>query len=152
MNKNRIEELSKLSDDLNELLANYAIHYQNMRSMHWNVKGPHFFMLHEKFEEEYLNAQESVDNIAERILALGGKPLSSFSVYLKKSKIKEFANFDSAESAINFLIEGLETLIETENRILEMAGDAKDEGTVALMGELIGAQEKNKWMFSSLLR
>jgi starvation-inducible DNA-binding protein len=151
MKKERIEELSVLIYRLNDLLANYAIHYQNLRSMHWNVKGPHFFMLHQKFEEEYLDAQESVDEIAERILSLGGKPLSSFSVYLNKSKIEEFSSFDSAENAIEFYIRSLETLIETENNLLKTGAELNDEGTVALMSELIGKQEKNKWMFSSLI-
>jgi starvation-inducible DNA-binding protein len=152
MKRYKKEEMTKLLDKLNDLLANYAIHYQNLRSMHWNVKGPHFFMLHEKFEEEYLKAQDVVDNIAERVLALGGKPLSMFSVYLGKSKIKEYSTFDGAENAIGFLIESLEILIEKENETLELAAGLKDEGTVALMGELIGSQEKTKWMFSALMR
>lgn len=152
MNKNKKEEMTRIVDALNDLLANYAIHYQNLRSMHWNVKGPHFFMLHEKFEEEYLQAQEAVDNIAERVLALGGKPLSRFSVYLSKAKIKEFNTFDSAENAIDFLVDSLEILIEKENETLEMAAELKDEGTVALMSDLIGGQEKTRWMFSALLR
>jgi starvation-inducible DNA-binding protein len=152
MKKDKKEEMTGLLEKLNDLLANYAIYYQNLRSMHWNVKGPHFFMLHEKFEEEYLIAQDAVDNVAERVLALGGKPLSMFSVYLSKSTIKEFDTFDGAENAIDYLIESLEILIEKENETLEMASGLKDEGTVALMGELIGNQEKTKWMFSALLR
>ena len=55
---------------LNQLLADHAVYYQKLRNYHWNVKGPAFFQLHQKFEEMYLVAQEHVDSIAERILAL----------------------------------------------------------------------------------
>jgi len=151
MKKDRIEEMATLIEGLNELLATYAVHYQNMRSMHWNVKGPNFFMLHQKFEEEYQGSQQIADEIAERILAIGAKPLSKFSDYLIKSKIKEFGNFDSAENAIKFLVESLGIFIDLENRLLEMASELKDEGTVGLMAELISGQEKNKWMFSALI-
>ena len=138
-----------IAKGLNDLLANYAIHYQNLRSMHWNVKGPEFFMLHQKFEEEYLDAQESVDEIAERILTFGAKPISRFSVYLEKAEISEFGEYEDARSAIAFLIDSMNVLIKKENETLSLAADQSDEGTVALMGDLISKQEKTKWMFKA---
>ncbi len=136
---------------LNTLLANYAVHYQNLRAMHWNVQGPEFFMLHAKFEEEYLDAQEAVDAIAERILALGSKPKSRFSVYLTKSEISEFAEYESAEQAIGFLLDSVNVLLKHENEILKLAAASADEGTVALMSDLIGKQEKIRWMFAATI-
>lgn len=143
---------SETIDSLNNLLANYAIYYQNLRSMHWNVTGLHFFTLHAKFEEEYTDAQEMVDEIAERILSLGGKPKSSFSAYIKESEITEFDEFIDAESSINFLVENIETLLEKENQILNMASENNDEGTADLMTMLISKQEKNRWMFRATIR
>lgn len=141
------EKINQIINELNSLLSGYSIHYQNLRSMHWNVKGPEFFMLHEKFEEEYNDAQESIDDIAERILSVGGKPISRFSVYLKESFISEFDKYEDARSAIQFLLEGIDKLLESENRILALASEAGNEGTVALMSDLISKQEKTKWMF-----
>ncbi len=138
-----------IAKSLNDLLANYAIHYQNLRSMHWNVKGPEFFMLHQKFEEEYLAAQESVDEIAERILTLGAKPISRNSVYLKHAEISEFGEYENARAAIAFLIDGMNVLIRKENFTLALAAEQSDEGTVALMSDLISKQEKTKWMFKA---
>ena len=65
---------AELSNQLNDLLANYSVFYQNTRGFHWNIKGDKFFELHVKFEELYTDAQEKVDLIAERILTLQGMP------------------------------------------------------------------------------
>lgn len=139
-------------EKLNDLLANYAIYYQNLRSMHWNVVGLHFFTLHAKFEEEYLDAQEMVDEIAERILSLGGKPKSTFSVYINDAEIKEFSDFVDAESTITFLVENIETLLKKEKSILELASANHDDATTDLMTALISKQEKNRWMFNATIR
>jgi starvation-inducible DNA-binding protein len=145
--KNSSEKSLKTVEKLNDLLANYAIYYQNLRAMHWNVTGLHFFTLHAKFEEEYNDAQEMVDEIAERILSLGGKPKSKFSVYIADSDISEFNKYEDAESTLNFLVDNLEILIEKENAILALASENNDEGTTDLMTMLISKQEKNRWMF-----
>ena len=78
-----------LANRLNELLADYQLFYQNLRGLHWNIKGRKFFELHLKFEEYYDNAVIKVDEIAERILTLEGEPLHTFTDYLKISEIKE---------------------------------------------------------------
>lgn len=78
-----------LAIELNTLLANYQLYYQNTRGLHWNIKGKHFFELHVKFEEIYTDAQEKVDLIAERVLTLGFTPMHTFSDYLKHATIKE---------------------------------------------------------------
>ena len=64
--------------NLNGLLANFQIYYQNLRGLHWNIKGKNFFELHVKFEEFYTDSQVKIDNIAERILTLQGNPLHTF--------------------------------------------------------------------------
>lgn len=77
------EEKSEiLSTDLNKLLANFQRYYQNLRGIHWNIKGKRFFDLHVKFEELYTDANLKVDLIAERILTLGGVPLHTFEDYI----------------------------------------------------------------------
>ena len=71
---------------LKQLLADFQVHYMNLRGFHWNIKGRGFFVLHAKFEELYNDAAEKVDQIAERILMLGGSPSNKFSDYLNLSQ------------------------------------------------------------------
>jgi starvation-inducible DNA-binding protein len=82
-------ENQNVIEKLNKLLADYQIYYQNLRGLHWNVKGAMFFMLHEKYEELYNQAAEVVDEIAERILMVGGKPLHTFGDYIQTATLKE---------------------------------------------------------------
>ena len=80
---------NKISEKLNQLLANYSVFYQNTRGAHWNIKGNDFFTLHPKFEELYNNLVLKIDEIAERILTLGATPNHNYSDYLTLSAIKE---------------------------------------------------------------
>ena len=74
-------------EKLNGLLANFQIYYQNLRGLHWNIKGKNFFDLHVKFEELYTDSQVKIDEIAERILTLQGKPLHTFTDYIANSSV-----------------------------------------------------------------
>lgn len=139
----------ELSEKLNDLLANFQIYYQNIRGFHWNIKGKDFFQLHAKFEELYTEAHENIDEIAERILTLGGFPQHTFSTYLQKSSIKELKNCSEAGSTVQETINNLSTLIKLERDILKVASEANDEGTVALVSEYIKNQEKQVWMLSA---
>ena len=66
--------VSNVVASLKQLLADYQVFYTNLRSFHWNIKGHGFFVLHGKFEDINENAAEKVDELAERILMLGGEP------------------------------------------------------------------------------
>jgi starvation-inducible DNA-binding protein len=105
MSTNRIglneKKSNKLAEELNVLLANYQLYYQNLRGFHWNIKGPAFFELHLKFEELYNDAVLKIDEIAERILTLGATPLHTFTDYLKRSTIKEAANVSDGEGTVS---------------------------------------------------
>jgi starvation-inducible DNA-binding protein len=139
----------KLVDRLNQLLADYQIFYQNLRGLHWNVKGQQFFMLHEKYEELYDEAAEVVDEIAERILMIGGQPLHTFSAYLKAAGLSETGHIEDGKEGVELVLENSRYLLKSFNEILEIADG--DEGTSALMSDLIGATEKRIWMFESTL-
>ena len=133
-------------EKLNVLLANYQVFYQNLRGFHWNISGPSFFELHAKFEELYTNANLAVDEIAERILTLEGHPLHTFSDYLDLSSVKPAKDLKTAKDTVGTTISNMKTLIELEREILDLAGEANDEGTDALMSDYIRAQEKTVWM------
>tara|TARA_B100001109_G_scaffold255767_1_gene260683 strand:- start:7739 stop:8209 length:471 start_codon:yes stop_codon:yes gene_type:complete len=142
---------AEIAEKLNQLLANYEVYYQNLRGFHWNIKGNDFFVLHEKFEELYNEAQLAIDEVAERILTLGEQPLHTYSDFVETSTIKEYKNLSDSKSTVEALLESLRILIALEREILSLAGDADDEGTLALMSEYLSAQEKTVWMFASFL-
>lgn len=146
------KQVRPIVDQLNDLLANYHLHYQNLRGCHWNVKGSHFFSLHAKFEELYNNAVLSIDELAERILTLGKPPYSTFSDYLKYSTIKEANTVGLPDTAlVEAIMNDLTTLIDIERQIMETTANAGDDGTNDMINKFIQFQEKNNWMFRAFL-
>ncbi len=141
-----------LAKNLNELLANYSIFYQNVRGFHWNIQGQKFFELHIKFEELYNNLILKMDEIAERILTLGEKPEHRFTEYLKISKIKEKKEVSNGIVAVEEILNSFKTIIVMQREILELAGEIKDEGTNSTMSDYIREQEKLTWMYSAFLK
>jgi starvation-inducible DNA-binding protein len=96
-----------LSTKLNQLLADYQVFYQNLRGLHWNIKGREFFELHLKFEELYNDAVLKIDEIAERILTLEGEPFHTFSDYLAKNTLVIGKNIIKDEEAIALILSSL---------------------------------------------
>lgn len=132
--------------ELQQLLADFQVYYTNLRGFHWNIKGNQFFVLHSQFESMYNDAAEKVDEIAERILMLGGIPVNKFSEYLKVARIKEVDNVTTADESLKNVLNTYSHLIEKERQILSLASNAGDEVTVALMSDYLKQQEKTVWM------
>lgn len=141
-----------LIEKLNILLADYQIYYQNLRGFHWNIQGKHFFQLHAKFEELYTDSAVKIDDIAERILTIEGKPLHSFDDYIKTSTIKAKKDIHDGEGAVSAIIEDLKNILDLEREIKEMAVEASDDGTEDLMSDFIDEQEKTLWMMKAWLK
>ncbi len=145
------KKATKLTGKLNVLLANYSIFYQNARGYHWNIKGEKFFELHLKFEELYNDLLLKIDEVAERILTLGGTPFHNHSDYRKVASIKESKETSDGHAAIRDILDSFRTVITLQRELLEMSAGAGDEGTNALMSDYIRAQEKLVWMYSAYL-
>ena len=143
------DKVRNLNEKLNDLLANYHIFYMNLRGFHWNIKGEKFFELHVKFEELYNDVILKIDEIAERILTLSGTPIHTFSDYLTIADIKEQKNLTGANETVASVLDSFKVLITKQRVLLELAGDADDEGTNALMSDYIREQEKLVWMYSA---
>ena len=148
----QVKDTIVLVEKLNKLLANYQVYYQNLRNFHWNVSGPNFFELHAKFEELYTAANESVDEVAERILTLGGRPLSSYGEYIENSNIQEAKEVHDSKELVSITRDNINMLLDFEREALETASEQGDEGTVTLMSDYITAKEKVVWMLSAYLR
>lgn len=145
------KKTKELADDLNQLLANFQLYYQNLRGIHWNIKGRAFFDLHVKFEELYTDANLKVDFIAERILTLGATPLHTFEDYTKAAKVPVGKNISKDENAVKLIVDSLTELLKIERSILNTAEDANDEGTNSMMSDFITEQEKTVWMMKAWL-
>ena len=131
---------------LHQLLADFQVHYTNLRGFHWDIKGHGFFVLHGKFEDMYNDAAEKVDEIAERILMLGGTPENKFSEYLKVAKVKEISGITCGGEAVEHILETYSYLIGEERKVIELANEAGDDATADLMTGYLKEQEKMVWM------
>jgi starvation-inducible DNA-binding protein len=144
-------ESNTVATALNVLLANYQLHYQNLRALHWNIRGNNFFELHVKFEEFYNTAQLKIDELAERILTLGHVPLHTFTDYLAHAQIQEAKNIHDDIGSVKIVKSDYQTLLTLERAVLQAAAEAADEGTQDLITPFIAEQEKTIWMLNAWL-
>lgn len=145
------KETEQMADELNVLLSSFQVYYQNLRGIHWNIRGKRFFELHVKFEELYNDAQVKIDEIAERVLTIGGKPLHTFEDYMKHNKIAVGKNISKDEEAVNLVVSSLSELLKIERDLLNKSGEVNDEGTNSMMSDFIKEQEKTIWMMKAWL-
>ena len=138
--------------ELNTLLADYHIYYQNLRNFHWNILGENFFELHEKFEELYTDARVKIDEIAERILTLRYHPLSNLKDYLKTATIKEVSSMQTDKEMVMSILENHSTLLKQMSKVIDKAEKANDEGTIDLIGGYIRELEKSSWMLDAFTK
>lgn len=144
--------MTNLVTTLNQLQADYQVAYQKLRAFHWNVRGPMFFALHAKFEELYTAFALKVDELAERALTLGGKPLPTMAAALEKSRLKEAAQMPDAVGMVKALVDDLVQLNTWTRQGAEQAEKAEDVGTTNLLEGFADAQEKDVWMLRAFLQ
>lgn len=143
------KENEKTVKELNTLLADYHVYYQKLRNYHWNVVGKSFFNLHVKFEEMYNDAKLKIDEIAERILTLRYQPVSNLSDYLNMASIKETKSDLTDTKMVENLITDHGIIITQMRAVVNVAGEAGDEGTIDLIGAYIRELEKTSWMLDA---
>ncbi|MDH5476286.1 MAG: DNA starvation/stationary phase protection protein [Cyclobacteriaceae bacterium] len=143
---------NELIKSLNRLLSDYQIYYQNLRGFHWNIQGRDFFELHVKFEELYNDATIKIDEVAERILTIGGIPLHTFEDYTQNSKIEAVKNVHNGEKAVTTIIDNLSSIVEVERNIKNTAEELNDSGSADMISAFIEEQEKTLWMFKAWLK
>ncbi|MFL9843752.1 Dps family protein [Flavobacterium rhizosphaerae] len=144
-----VKETELIAAELNILLSNFQVYYQNLRGIHWNIRGKRFFDLHVKFEELYNDAQLKIDMVAERILTLGAVPLHTFDDYVTNNKLTVGKNVSKDTEAVGLIMESLSGLLKIERVILEESAKIEDEGTNSMMSDFIKEQEKTMWMMKA---
>ena len=145
------EQRQEIASGLSRLLADSYSLYLKTHNYHWNVTGPQFNTLHTMFEEQYTELAAAVDEIAERIRALGIKAPGSYSAFGKLTSIDEGTGDESAEEMIRQLVIGQETVARTAREAFPAAETANDEPTADLLTQRMQIHEKNAWMLRSML-
>lgn len=149
-----IDENSRqqISEGLSRVLADTYTLYLKTHNFHWNVTGPMFQTLHVMFEEQYTELAAAVDEIAERIRALGYSAPATYSEFNRLTSIPETPGVPKAEDMIRLLVEGNEAVVKTVRKAFPAAEDAGDESTADLLVDRMRVHEKTAWMLRSLLQ
>jgi len=141
----------QIAEGLSRMLADTYTLYLKTHNFHWNVKGPQFSQLHLLFEQHYTELATAVDDIAERIRALGFPAPGTYGQFVKLSSIKETEGVPKAEEMIRLLVEGQEAVVRTARSIFPIVDEAGDEPSADLLTQRMQVHEKNAWMLRSLL-
>ncbi|PRO64852.1 Dps family protein [Alkalicoccus urumqiensis] len=137
---------------LNRHVANWNVMFVKLHNYHWYIKGPHFFTLHEKFEELYNEAAEHIDELAERLLALKGRPVASMKVYLEESTIEEADGELNEDAMVEQLVSDFDKISnELKEDIETLEDDADDEATADMLIAIRQSVDKHNWMLRAFL-
>lgn len=142
----------KLIGLLNKNLANLQILYVKLHKYHWNVKGMNFKSVHEMTESYYDYFAEQYDEIAERIVQLGGKPLATLNDYLKNASLKEETKNDfEVKYVLSSVLSDFELLNNDFKEISKVAGENVDVSTANIADNNVAWLEKQIWMIKASL-
>lgn len=145
------QDRQNIADGLAKVLADSYTLYLKTHNYHWNVTGPMFNTLHLMFEGQYTELATAVDEIAERIRALGIAAPGSYKAFAQLTEIEEEEGIPNADEMIQQLVIGQETVVRTARSILPVVDAANDGPTVDLLIQRMQIHEKNAWMLRSLL-
>lgn len=141
----------ELNQELNVQVASWSVIYTKLHNFHWYVKGPSFFTLHVKFEELYDEATVHMDEIAERLLALGGKPVATMKEQLELSVVKEATSTEDAEEMVDTLVADYDKIMQSLKKGMELATEEGDDMTDDILNAIHQSLEKHSWMLSAFL-
>ncbi|SUO96316.1 Dps family protein [Suttonella indologenes] len=140
-----------IADGLSKVLADSYSLYIKTHNYHWNVTGPQFNALHTMFESQYTELAPAIDEIAERIRALGHLAPGSYKEFSELTSIKDGDNRLTANEMVKELVEGQETVARTCRSLISTVDEAGDEPTADLLTVRMQTHEKNAWMLRAML-
>lgn len=141
----------EIAESLSRLLADTYTLYLKTHNFHWNVRGPLFNTLHLMFEQQYTELATAVDEIAERIRALGFPAPGSYAQFRDLTSITEETGVPSAQEMIAQLTKDQEIVVRTAREVFPVAEAAHDEPTADLLTQRMQIHEKTAWMLRSML-
>lgn len=140
-----------LEQAFNLQVANWSVLYTKLHNYHWFVTGPAFFELHEKFEELYDEAKATVDVAAERLLAIGGTPISSLKEFLEVTTLEEVNGKLSATEMVEELVADYKKIKADLAKLIELAEEANDDVSADYAIGLTEQIDLHIWMFTAYL-
>ena len=145
------EKREKIAEGLSRLLADSFTLYLMTHNFHWNVTGPMFNALHQMFMQQYTEQWTALDEIAERIRALGFPAPGSFKEFVTLASIKEIDGVPKAMDMVRHLVAAQEATARTAREVFPLTEDANDQPTADLLTQRLNVHEKTAWMLRSLL-
>jgi starvation-inducible DNA-binding protein len=142
---------NNLSKIVNVQVANWNVLYVKLHNFHWFVKGPQFFTLHNKFEELYTEAAVHIDELAERLLAIEGKPVATMKEVLELSTVQEANGNEDASQMVQSIVNDFNTMIGELKEGMNLADEVGDETTGDMLLAIHQSLEKHVWMLTSFL-
>jgi starvation-inducible DNA-binding protein len=140
-----------LIKEMNKQVSTWSVMYAKLHNYHWYVKGHQFFTLHAKFEELYNEATMHMDEIAERILTLGGNPTATLKEHLEESVVKEATGNENAETMVKTIVEDFDKIMESLKKGMDLAAKAGDDMTEDIFNAIYQSIEKHQWMLNAFL-
>ncbi len=144
--------MEKLYQVLNKQVANFSVLFTKLHHFHWYVNGPQFYQLHAKFEEFYDEVNELYDAFAERILMIGGAPVSNLKGYLAITSLKEASGTERPEEMVRHILDDFKLIATELKEVLKISQDLGDEVTADLIIQTLSSFEKHIWMLSFTLK
>lgn len=144
---------TEVQDYLNKLVATEGLFYIRLHQFHWYVKGSHFFVLHEKFEELYDRTTEELDEVAERLLAIGGEPYATLEEFKQHSVLEERVEDKklSQDEMVEALVKDYETIRTFLGEGIKLTDEKEDFVSNDLLIEMKGNVDKTLWMLKAYL-
>jgi len=142
---------SAVIEGLNKSLASATVFYQKLRAFHWMVKGPQFFMLHEEFEKLYDRWADVIDELAERIVMLGGTPQLTLKSVLETSALSEETSSPPAAKMVELVVADLHAQHEAFRSLIDTCEKAGDRTTTNLLDGIADEMDKTLWMLRATL-
>jgi starvation-inducible DNA-binding protein len=140
-----------LNKELNKQVATWSVMYTKLHNFHWYVKGPQFFTLHAKFEELYNEATLHMDEIAERLLTLGGQPVATLKEHLELSDVTEATGKESTEQMVGTVVKDFDKIMKSLKKGMDEAAKDEDDMTEDLLNAVYQSIEKHQWMLNAYL-
>ncbi len=141
----------KLAELLGTALANTYVLYAKVQGFHWNVTGPMFYGVHKSTEEQYEDLAQSIDEIAERIRAIGFKAPTSLARFIKDADVAEEPSNPAATEMIRMLVDDHEAVAKSLREVVEEADKLEDVFTADLLTARIGKHEQYAWMLRAMI-
>ncbi len=141
--------MTKLHDILNKQISTWSVLYVKLHNYHWYVKGNQFFTLHVKFQELYEESTLHLDDLAERLLALEGKPVATMKEHLELSTVKEATGKETSEEMVNTLIADFSNVASELKEGMDQAQKKGDETTGDMLLAIHKSLEKHIWMLKA---